>query len=345
MINKITGLSSLRTRGARKRAVFVIAMKFLNMLLLMSFVSVLSFAADLPAWTKGGKSSKYPPEQFLTAVGKGADEKEAVADAQKNIIKDVTDMLASNGIEKAKINISPVTLLKSFEKGYTYDDKENKTFYVYGVADRNMIRINIEDDLYAAEQALNYRSAIYETSNFTVIPKIKAINELLELYDRRDSINTLKKALTGSIINLPEVGEFEREKLETERKKLFENIVYYVKAESFNTAKLVKFLAEREYDVLSELPSRPVSGDKGVVVINCKVQVNKTQAKDAGSYDWIADLVLDDAFNEHTVLYSKTSAGDESGNDDAEAASKAASAAETEMNRMTQEFFKTAEKM
>lgn len=311
--------------------------------LLFACVSSAALAAEMPAWIKGGKSAKYPQEQFLTAVGKGLSEKDAVADSQRNIIQNVTDMLASYGIEKAKINISPATLLKSYEKGYSYNDKTNNVFYVFGVVDRNMIRINIEDDLYAAEQALQYRTAIYETSDLTVIPKIKSINELLELYDRRDSIVTLKKALTGSIVNT-EAGEFEREKLAMERKQLFgNNIVYYINAEEFNAAKLKKFLDENRYDVLPELPAKPSGADKGIVVINCKIQINKTPNKSGHSYDWIADLVLNDAFNEHTVLYSKTSAGDESGKDDNDARANAAVVAAAEMNRMTNDFFKTVE--
>jgi hypothetical protein len=299
-------------------------------------------AADLPAWVKSGQNAKYPQDLFLTAVGKGATEKDAVNDAHRNIVQNITGMLASYGIEKAKVNISPATLLKSFEKGFSCNDKENNAFYVFGVIDKNMMRINIEDDLYGAEQALNYRMAIYETSNFTVIAKIKAINELLELYDRRDSVVMLKKALTGSPVNA-EVGEFEREKLTIEREKLFENIVYYINTEDFDGAKLKKFLYDNEYGVLAELPLKPAGGDKGIVTVNCKVQVSKVPNKSGHSYDWIADLILNDAFNEHTVLYSKTSAGDESGNDDNDAASKASAAAETEMNRMAQDFFKSIE--
>ena len=316
-----------------------------KILLSFLFVCIPAFvlAADAPAWIKSGKNAKYPQERFLTAVGKGLNEKDAAADAQRNIVQDVTDTLVSYGIEKAKTNISPETLFKSFEKGYSYNDKENNVFYVFGVVDRNMIRINIEDDLYAAEQALRFRTAIYDTSNFTLIPKIKAINELLELYERRDSIFALKKALTGNIINT-ETGEFEREKLVSDRKKFFENIVYYINAENFNASGLKKFLDEQGYDILPELPLKPVGSDKGIVVINCKIQTSKTPDKNENSCDWIADLVLNDAFNERTVLYSKTSAGDETGKDDNETGAKAAAAAEAEMNAMTREFFKTIDK-
>ena len=296
------------------------------------------FAADAPVWVKSGKSAGYPQEQYLTAVGQGSTEQEAVADANRNIVKNVADMLASYGIEKVKINISPATLLRSFEAGHSYNDKENNVFYVFGIVDRNMARINIEDDLLAAEQALRYRAAIYETANFSLIPKIKAINELLELYDRRYSVITLKKALTGEVINA-EAGEFEREKFEIERKKLFENIVYYTSAENFDTGKLKKFLDANGHSVIPELSSKPAGSDKGVVVVNCRIQINKIPDTSKISYDWIADLVLNDAFNEKTVLYSKTSAGDESGKDDNEAASKAAAAAEAEMNNMAKDFF------
>jgi hypothetical protein len=186
---------------------------------------------------------------------------------------------------------------------------------------------------------LQYRTALYETSNLTLIPKIRAINELLDLYDRRDSIITLKKALSGSVVNT-EVGEFEREKLLIDRKALFENIVYYVKAEDFNAEKLKKFLVSGNFDLISALPSRP-EGDKVVVTVNCRVQVSKAPNKKGFSYDWIADLVLSDAFNENTVLYSKTAAGDEEGGDDNDGRAKAMMSAEAEMNRMAEEFFKS----
>ncbi|MCL1972198.1 MAG: LPP20 family lipoprotein [Endomicrobia bacterium] len=296
------------------------------------------FAADAPSWIKSGKSAKFPQDEYLTAVGQGSTEQEAAADASRNIVQNVTDMLASYGIEKAKINISPATLLRAFEVGHSYNDKGNNVFYVFGVVDRNMARINIEDDLFAAEQALRYRSAIFETTNFSIVPKIKAINELLELYDRRDSVVALKKALTGDVTNV-EVGEFEREKLAIERKKLFENIVYYINAENFDAGKLKKFLDANGHSVLPELLSKPAGSDKGVVVVNCRIQINKIPDESKISYDWIADLVLNDAFNEKTVLYSKTSAGDESGKDDNEAASKAAASAEAEMNNMAKDFF------
>lgn len=314
-------------------------MKKLLLSLLFICVPCLVLSAELPAWVKSGKNSKYPQDQFLTSVGKGETENDASADAQRNILQAVTEILVSNGIEKAKVNISPATLLKSFEKGYSYNDKADKTYYVFGVIDKNMVRINIEDDLYAAAQALQYRTAIYETSNLAVIPKIKSINELLELYDRRDSIETLKEALTGSVINA-RLGEFEREKLVIEKRKLFNNVVYYIKAENFNTEKLRKFLDGNDFDIISELPATSPGRDKAVAVINCTVQINKTPGKDGIMYDWIADFVLNDAFNENTDLYSNTSAGDETGNNENEARLKAEAAAETEMNSIAEGFFK-----
>jgi hypothetical protein len=307
------------------------------------FICVPSFvlSAEPPAWAKTGKSAKYPQEQFLTAVGKGADENDAAADSQRNIIQNVTDILVSIGLEKAKVNISPATLLKSFEKAYSYNDKSGGTYYVFGVVDKNMARINIEDDLYEIERALQYRTAIYETSRFSLIPKIRAINELLELYDRKDSIDTLKKALTASVADI-KVGEFEREKLAIERKKLFESIVYYIASENFDARQLQKYMADNHHDIITELPKKPVDSDKGVIVFSCKIQVSKTPEKTDNSFDWIADLVLSDAFNENTVLYSKTAAGEENGADDNEAGAKALAAAQSEMNIMAQEFFKSA---
>jgi hypothetical protein len=299
-------------------------------------------AADLPAWIKNGKSSRYPSEQFLTAVGKGETEKEAAADSQKNIIQNVTDMLVSKGIEKTKISVSPATIIRSFETGYSYNDKENKVYYVFGTVDKNMARINIEDDLYASEQALQYRTAIYETSNLSAVPKIRAINELLELYSRRDSIITLKKALTDNIVNI-EVGEFEREKLAMDKKKLLNNIVYYINAENFDTSKIIKFARENNVDIIGSLPSAAPSADKGVVIVSCKIQADRMPDKDKISYDWVADLVLSDAFNEKTVLHSDTSAGDESGADETQARSKAFASAEKEMNLMAEKFFKPAD--
>lgn len=315
--------------------------------ILITFIFVcipsLVLSAELPAWIKSEKSARYPQEQFITAVGKGATEQDAVSDSHRNMIENITDILVSNGMEKAKVNISPATLLKSFEKGYFYQDKANNVYYVFGIVDRNMVRINIEDDLYAAEQALQYRTAIYETSNLSVVPKIKAINELLELYDRRDSIVALKKALTGSVVDL-EVGQFEREKLVIEKKKLFENIVFYITAENFDEKKLKKYMHENHYSAISELPAKPVASDKGVIVFSCKIQVNKTPEKDDNSYDWVSDLVLSDAFNEHTVIYSATAAGDENGKDDNESGAKALAAAQSEMNGMFEKFFKSIER-
>jgi hypothetical protein len=295
--------------------------------------------AEFPSWIKSGKSPLYPTERFLTAVGKGATEKEAIADSQKNIIQKVMDTLILEGFEKVKISISPATLLKAFEERYSYNDKENRIYYVFATVDKNMARIDIEDDLYAAEQALQYRTAVYETSNISVALKIKAVNELLELYARRDSIVMLKKALSESIVNT-EVGAFEREKLAMDRKKLFENIVYYINAENFNTAKLAKFMEINQISVLGRLPQFPPDGSKAVVVINCKIQLDKTIDKDNMSCNWIADLVLSDAFNEKTMIYSDTATGDETGADVNESILKALSAAEKEMNLMAEEFFK-----
>jgi hypothetical protein len=309
---------------------------------LFVFIAHFVLAAELPAWIKNGASSRYPSEQFLTAVGKGETEKEAGADSQKNIIQNITNMLVSKGIEKAKVSVSPATLIKSFETGYSYNDKENKIYYVFGIVDKNMARINIEDDLYASEQALQYRTAIYETSNLSVVPKIKAINELLELYSRRDSIITLKRALADNVVNI-EVGEFEREKLAMDKKKLLNNIVYYISAENFDTSKLIKLARENGIDIIGSLPPAAPSADKGVVIINCKIQAERTPDKDKISYDWVADLVLSDAFNENTVLYSDTSAGDESGADEIQARSKAFASAEKEMNLTMENFFKNAD--
>jgi hypothetical protein len=115
--------------------------------------------------------------------------------------------------------------------------------------------------------------------------------------------------------------------------------MYFINAENFDAAGLKKFLGERGCGIISELPLNPVSVDKGIVVINCKIQINKAPDGNEKSRDWISDLVLSDAFNEHTVLYSKTSAGDENGADGNDAASKASASAEAEMNRMAREFF------
>ena len=305
------------------------------------FAAGIVFSAELPSWVKSGKSSKYPQDQFLTAVGKGETEREAVSDSQNNITQHLLDTLASFGIQKAKLDISP-TLFKSYSKAHAYNDKDSGAVYAFGAVDKNMLRINIEDDLYASAQEIQRRHSILDTSNFSVIPKIKAINGLLDLYERKDSVIALKKALYSGIVN-PETEEFEREKLIIERKKLFDSVVYYVAADGFDTKKLLKYLEENRFDVIPELPSNPVSSNKGIITINCRVQINKAVNKEGNSYDWVADLVLNDAFNENTVLYSKTAAGDENGKDSDEAKLKAGISSEIEMNRLAEEFFKSVE--
>lgn len=313
--------------------------------LFLSFLLIFAanfLSAQPPDWVKSGESAAYPGKRFLAALGKGNTEKDALTDAQRNMNENISEILVAKGMEKAKINSAPSGIMKSFEKGHSYYDKADNIWYALGIVDKNMARINIEDDLYGAEQALQYRASIYEALVLPVIPRIKAVNELLELYDRRDRVAALKEALSESPAQ-DKTGEFEREKLEAERKRLYGNIVFYVKTENFNAGKLRKLIESKGFGIVPELPAKPVSGDKGIAVINCTVSLSKNPAGTQAGYGWMADLVLSDAFNENAVLYSNTSAGDESGDDEKEAFEKASFAAAAGLNNMAEEFFKSIE--
>ena len=313
----------------------------LFLLFLLMFAAA-SLPAQPPAWVKSGESAAYPGKRFLAALGKGKTEKEALTDAQRNMNENISEILVAKGMEKAKINSAPAGIMKSFEKGHSYYDKDDDIWYAFGIVDKNMARINIEDDLYGAEQVLQYRASIYEELVLPVIPRIKAVNELLELYARRDCAAALKEALSESPAQ-DKTEDFEREKLKSERKRLYGNIVFYIKTDNFNAGRLRKLIESKGFAIVPELPAKPVSGDKGIAVINCAVSLNKNPSDAQAGYGWIADFVLSDAFNENALLYSNTSAGDEIGAGEDEAFSKASFAAAAGLNNMAEEFFKSIE--
>lgn len=296
-----------------------------------------SVFAALPQWANTGKNAAYPEETFITAVGKGKTLKEADAFAQKKISETVNvNILMTQADEKSDLS---ARFLKYFERPLSYNDAVNKTYYVFAIADKNSVRIDIENEIDLIQRQIMQKFDILETSVAGITEKIIEIDSILSLYEREDYFTSLKNILKPGGPAYSQNDGFERQQLIMRKKELFSKIAYYIKSEEADTPKIQSVFADNGIVLLSRLPSAPVTG-KAFVIIECDTQLVRTDVEEGFRYDWIADITLKDAFDRQITVYSKTSAGFESSPVEGAAKEKARLAAEAEIYEVISNFIK-----
>ena len=301
------------------------------------YFAVTAFAS-LPQWAKTEKNATYPEDTFVTAVGKGKTLKDADISAQRRITEKVnTNILTSDKNEKSDLS---VRFLKYFERPLSYNDAADKTYYVFAIADKNSVRIDIENEIYLIQRQIMQKIAILETSVAGITAKINEIDSILALFGREDYFNSLKNLLKAESVTYSQDESFEREKLGIQKKELYSKINYYIGSEEINTPKTQAIFADNGVVLLSKLPPAPVAG-KAFVTINCKTQIIKTESQEGYKYDWITDVSVNDSFDERISIYSNTSAGSESSPVESAAKEKARLSAEAEIYDTLEKFIKS----
>ena len=312
-------------------------MKTTVLSLFFLFAFIPAFAA-VPEWVKTGNNINYPKHIFITAVGKGADLKEAEISAKNAIVNEIFDLIKKGGGKIYKTDNIDFFILKSYSSSLSYNDKTSGEFYVLGTVNKNLIRMDIENEILLVERDEIYNLKALDESVSGIVQKIREIDGVLERYRRYDIMILLKQHLKGESLVLEQMS-FERERLVGHRKELFKKVSYSLKGDNFDNAKIKKFFSENGLVLLNAVPDE--NPEKGVITINCSKSVLKRGLREGFAYDWIADVVFADAYDFGIIINSGTSAGEEYSAVENEAKAKAGILAESELNNMICDFLKT----
>jgi len=307
----------------------------LSLLFLFAFIP--AFAA-IPEWVKTGNNVNYPKHTFITAVGKGADLKEAEISARNAIVNEIFNSIKKSGGKIYKTDNLDFFILKSYSSSLSYNDRSTGEFYVLGTVNKNLIRMDIENEILLVERDTIYNLMALDESVSKTVQKIKEIDGILERYRHYDIMILLKQYLKGEPLVLEPLS-FERERLARQRKDLFKKVSYFLKGSGFDNAKVKKFFSENGLVLLNAVPDE--NSEKDVITINCSKSVLKRVSREGFAYDWVADVVFADAYNSDIVINSDTSAGEEYCAVENDAKEKAGLSAESELNNMICDFLKT----
>ncbi|MDR1941768.1 MAG: hypothetical protein LBQ47_05520 [Endomicrobium sp.] len=302
------------------------------------FAGTSAFAA-LPSWVSSGKlPHSYPADTFIAAVGSGADMREAETSARKNIVEKVVSKLKERGAPIIKMDID-ILLLKSFETVASHHDAAGKIFYAQGVINKNIAVMDVNDLEFALDGEIMILIKAVDVSSSDAAGKIREIDNVLSLYAKQSFLELFKSVLRGSA-SYEEPVSFERDKLKALKKELYREVSFYAPQTDFDFSKIRDFCSSNSIKFLLSLPER---AQNGVMSINASLRFLKPFSEGASGFkcDWIADVVIADAYNENSVLFSNTHSGQENGSSPEDADLKAKTAAEAALNEIIIKFLKT----
>ncbi len=294
-------------------------------------------SAAVPEWAKTGRSSSYPQEMFFTAAASGSSYENAEYLAKKDLFSRIIAETKKQG-DKGQESAMDMLLMPFCEVRLKHSERGK--YYVLAAIDKSSFKISIEEELSYIERMLFDANLILDTSRNTGSSRIREIDGVLELYERRDAIYSLKKLLKESVA-VSDITAYEREKLVQQRKELLKKASYYIEAEGALKTKIRDLFAKNGFVVVNANPAREEDGET-FLTVKCSIQSLKTMVNGGIKYDWIADTVLYDSFSNDTVIYSSTAAGETASLEENDAKEKARTASEKEILSEIENFLKEA---